>query len=519
MRRYTLRTLYPSAMSSSRPPTAADMLEAARRLRALDDSDAPAKVVALIRAHAVGLTIPRWWRERNRKTSPLWPPHNSIETWVALGASRALDRKPPQALVPAYAAGYVPTLTAYNHENIMHPQHNQSRDLTNAERREIAVRDLQSDLGGRLKIYQSLLEANESEIVRFLTEAEHVVTTSKNDKLLHADRRSLLVALGEAAAARLSINPTMGEAYLIPRKGKVAFQPGYKGLVRLAYRSGEIDSIHVDVAYEGERYVRTGGTAPGIEHTPDDSFRTGEFENIIGAYAVVWLKGSSRPLFRAITKATLTGAAEASGDPRDKKYSDVWRSHPEAMCFKTALIRVANMLPRSDKFRDFHLVSQRATLREVNVEPPAIAGLEVLSERPALPAAPEREPLCSGKGAHIAIANAKHRDDYARLSGRPADDIWVSVVGRAGVPAIDGRAPTPEQLTITQGLAVRDRLKRGLERLRSEPDPLDDQTPIQGEIVDERQPGEDDPRDVEPPADWAGHNPAADDFAEGAGDR
>jgi phage RecT family recombinase len=376
--------------------------------------------------------------------------------------------------------------------------------MTEAERRRAQeVSKLQSQLGGHAKVYQSLLEASESEIVRFLTEAEHVITTSKNDKLLRADRKSLLTALGEAAAARLSINPTMGEAYLIPRKGKVDFQPGYKGLVRLAYRSGEIDSMHVDVAYSGEHYVRTGGTTPGIEHTPDDALRSGKFDDIVGAYAVVWLKGSTRPLFRAITKKTLVDAAEASGDPRDKSYSDVWRSHPEAMCFKTALIRVAKMLPRSDKFRDFHLVSERATLREVNVEPPPMASLATLDTGREMPPEPARKPLCSGKAKGLAEGIRRRIDEHHERSGVPKAKIWASVLRKLRIPALNGKAPDPEQLTVEQGKSARAAMISALKR-------LDDQEKqrevVDGEIVDlpERQPGEDDPRDVEPPADYEG---------------
>jgi recombination protein RecT len=358
--------------------------------------------------------------------------------------------------------------------------------------------------------------------MRFLTEAEHVIETSKNDALLRADRQSLLVALGEAAADRLSVNPTMGEAYLIVRKGKVCYQSGYKGLVRLAYRSDMIDSLHVDVVYDGEHYKRTGGTSPGIEHTPDDDKRTGKLADIVGAYAVVWLIGSSRPMFRAITRQTIIEAAEASGNPKDKSYSSVWIAHSEAMAWKTALIRCANQLPRSDKFRAFHFASSRAVLREVNVEPPPIAGLAGLQDVPALPPAPDyadRVPLCTGKAAGIAQAIRERRAAYAKLIGKPFVDVYKRALSRCSVPATDaGGMPEPEQLTVEDGKAVSALLKAAIEK--HEADRVIDPEIIHNNSIEhaalDRQPGEDDPADVEPPDDWPGHDPSEDELAAGA---
>jgi phage RecT family recombinase len=386
------------------------------------------------------------------------------------------------------------------------------------------------DLLGAKETYRKLLEASDSELLRFLAEAEHVVDTSPKDRLLKADRTSLLVALGESAASRLSISPTMGEAYLIPRKGKVDFQSGYKGLVKLAYRSGMIDSLHVDVVYDGEAYTRTGGTSPGIDHTPDDSKRTGKLDDIVGAYAVFWLVGSSRPMFRAITRATIIKAAEASGNPFDKSYSDVWRSHPEAMAWKTALIRCANQLPRSDKFRAFHMASSRAVLREANVELPAIAGLEDLAPT----ALPPAEPPKPKPGAGLNGSISRRISEVAEAAGKPESEIRLTAFARCHVPAVDTDmgpvAPTIEQLSFAQKKAVREWLIRAAAKLEVR---AKDDHQITDADFTEREPGDDRSiDDEEPPADWKPRDPRAGaedrgdgvdhanaDYHAGAGDR
>jgi len=382
---------------------------------------------------------------------------------------------------------------------------NSTGELTRQERREIAIGDLRADIESAAPVYRKLLEASESEILRFMTEAVHVIVSSKNDKLLQADRQSLLVALGEAAAARLSINPTLGEAYLIPRKGGVDFQPGYKGLTNLAWRSGMIDSIYVDVVYAGEQYGRTGGTSPGIDHVPDDSLRTNNIKDIVGAYASVWIKGSSRPISHAITKATIVAAAEASGDPRNNNYSDVWVAHPEAMAFKTALIRVAKLLPRSDKFRDFHLVAERESLREVNVAPPPIHELEQVGHRHAVAAAPEPArqlehaaptepvdplgPRCTGKAAGIARAIAERVQALASILGIEEARVYHGAIKSLKIDL--SKYPTPPRpvdLTTIDGKALSCFLKNSLDKHTTDP-----------EAEREREPGDDD--DVEPEQD------------------
>jgi len=376
---------------------------------------------------------------------------------------------------------------------------NSTGELTRQERREIAIGDLRADIESAAPVYRKLLEASESEILRFMTEAVHVIVSSKNDKLLQADRQSLLVALGEAAAARLSINPTLGEAYLIPRKGGVDFQPGYKGLTNLAWRSGMIDSIYVDVVYAGEQYGRTGGTSPGIDHVPDDSLRTNNIKDIVGAYASVWIKGSSRPISHAITKATIVAAAEASGDPRNNNYSDVWVAHPEAMAFKTALIRVAKLLPRSDKFRDFHLVAEREAMREVNVAPPPIRELEHLEQRAALGPAPEPEPAnqlapepvdplgprCNRKAAGIARAIAERVQALAVILGIDEARVYHGAIKNLKIDLVKyPTPPRPVDLTIPDGQALSGFLKQSLDKHAADP-----------EAQREREPGDDDDHD------------------------
>ena len=81
----------------------------------------------------------------------------------------------------------------------------------------------------------------------------------KNPKLLECSRESLLGAV--MTAAQLGLEPgVLGHAYLIPywnnktKSYEVQFQIGYKGLLDVVRRSGEITSISAHCVYENDEF-------------------------------------------------------------------------------------------------------------------------------------------------------------------------------------------------------------------------------------------------------------------------
>jgi len=62
-------------------------------------------------------------------------------------------------------------------------------------------------------------------------------------KLLECDRSSFYLAVLRAAQLGLEPDGILGQAYLIPYGKLVQLIPGYKGLIDLARRSGEVSNI------------------------------------------------------------------------------------------------------------------------------------------------------------------------------------------------------------------------------------------------------------------------------------
>lgn len=80
-----------------------------------------------------------------------------------------------------------------------------------------------------------------------------VLTTVNDNKLLqNTDPRTVLASAAIAASLKLPIVNSLGKAYLVPYGSKCTLQIGYKGLIALAQRSGQIKSIVSVEVYEGE---------------------------------------------------------------------------------------------------------------------------------------------------------------------------------------------------------------------------------------------------------------------------
>ena len=91
-------------------------------------------------------------------------------------------------------------------------------------------------------------------------------------KLKECTPMSFLSALMNAAQLGLEPNSPLGQAYLIPFKNKgvyeVQFQIGYKGLLDLAYRSPQLQTVQAHCVYENDTFSYELGLHPQLVHKP-----------------------------------------------------------------------------------------------------------------------------------------------------------------------------------------------------------------------------------------------------------
>lgn len=84
----------------------------------------------------------------------------------------------------------------------------------------------------------------------FLSSIESAVASNK--ALMTAEPGSVISAAAIAASLDLPINASLGFAYIVPYGNKAQFQIGWKGIVQLALRSGQYQTINASIVYEGQ---------------------------------------------------------------------------------------------------------------------------------------------------------------------------------------------------------------------------------------------------------------------------
>ncbi|GAA3264524.1 recombinase RecT [Lactococcus lactis subsp. hordniae] len=70
--------------------------------------------------------------------------------------------------------------------------------------------------------------------------------------LKNVDSNSVMTAAMKAATLDLPIEPSLGFAYVIPYGREAQFQIGYKGLIQLAIRSGQVTKLNAGPVYENQ---------------------------------------------------------------------------------------------------------------------------------------------------------------------------------------------------------------------------------------------------------------------------
>lgn len=170
---------------------------------------------------------------------------------------------------------------------------------------------------------------------------------SSNPKLQSCTPQSFLGAMMTAAQLGVEPNTPLGQGYLIPRKNKqgieeCSFQLGYKGLIDLAYRSGEVVNIGAHTVYANDKFHVTLGLDANIEHEPT----MGERGDPIAFYAYYKTRGGAYG-FEYMTVADARAHARKFSEAVKKGWSSPWDTNFEEMAKKTVLKKALKYAPLS----------------------------------------------------------------------------------------------------------------------------------------------------------------------------
>ena len=167
-----------------------------------------------------------------------------------------------------------------------------------------------------------------------------VTVMRRTPQLAECTPESFLGALMTCAQLGLEPGP-LGHAYLVPYGREVTFIAGYRGLVDLARRSGQVQSVSARVVRDGDEFGYAFGLEPSLTHKP-----SGSDGQVTHVYAVIRYKDGGYD-FDVMTVAEVEqvrARSRASGN-------GPWKTDYAEMAKKTVLRRLLKTAPMSVEYQ------------------------------------------------------------------------------------------------------------------------------------------------------------------------
>lgn len=225
-------------------------------------------------------------------------------------------------------------------------------------------------IAGRLQAYAGTLDGifhdpkRTQRHIRILA-----ATVKKTPQLMQCTAESIIGGMLQAAMLGLDFNSSLGYCYLVPYKGQAQFQIGYRGMLVLAHRSGQIKEIYAECVYKGDEFIVEYGLHRDIKHIP--KFESREDKDITFVYAVA--KTINGGLYYVILpridieKLRLRSPAEKNKVNSTKKYDSEtsWEISYAGMAKGKALKQLAKYLPMDTEideklFSDSNIINVNA---------------------------------------------------------------------------------------------------------------------------------------------------------------
>lgn len=218
---------------------------------------------------------------------------------------------------------------------------------------------------------QEVLGEKKSQFVNNL-----VALVSNSENLQNCDPQSVMFAGIKATALNLPLDPNLGFAYIVPyndkvkRKKTAQFQIGYRGLLQLAIRSGQMAAINVTDVRQGELVgedILTGEIK--LKKTANRTEKP-----VIGYVAYMRLVNGFEKTIYSSRDEVENFALRFSKQKFDGKLANVWASDFDAMAKKTVLKALLKYAPLSTEMAE--AISHDEDAMKMQVENPAMEEAE-----------------------------------------------------------------------------------------------------------------------------------------------
>jgi recombination protein RecT len=191
----------------------------------------------------------------------------------------------------------------------------------------------------------------------------------KNPKVFDCTKESIAKCLMDCAALGLLPDGTLGTAYLVPYGTSCTLIIGYRGLIELARRSGQLTSIEAHVVREGDQFQCEFGLVPVLKHVP--KLEGAMDRPVVAAYAIAHFKdGSHHCEVMGKSEVDAIRARSRAGG------SGPWVSDYAEMAKKTVVRRLMKYMPLTPEMADTFEATDREYIKDSDVS-------EALAQRSA----------------------------------------------------------------------------------------------------------------------------------------
>lgn len=185
----------------------------------------------------------------------------------------------------------------------------------------------------------------------------------KNPMLGECEPLSFIAAVMQASQLGLEIG-VLGSAYIVPfknnKKGIIECNliPGYRGLIDLSRRSGNIISISAEIVFENDIFEFEKGLDYKLIHKPALTNRG----SMIAAYSVAKLKDGGAQ-FLVMSKEEIDEVKQKSKTP-----NGAWSTDYNAMAQKTVVRRLFKWLPSSIEMQKIAILDEQAEVGSQDIK-------------------------------------------------------------------------------------------------------------------------------------------------------
>lgn len=290
---------------------------------------------------------------------------------------------------------------------------------------------------------QSLFSGMPAHIKPAVFERNLVNAVMANTNLMKYDPRLVYREVSKAAGLGLLLDPQLGEAYIIEaynyktRSVEPLLRVGYRGLVKLARQSGEIEQVYAHEVYSQDHLDCDLGVEKRLAHKPILFSDRGV---VIGYYAVVKYKGGDydfEPMSVDEVHAIRDRSDAWKAFKDGKIKSTPWSTDDVEMSKKTVIRRLVKRVPQSPELADALRLEDQAE------------GVIEAAVRAVTPSRLPPAPPAARQIAHVEAPQdeAQHDPETSEIEQGEATEQKAEEAKPARQP------PKPADTKVTSGLA------------------------------------------------------------------